>query len=398
MILAQEMKTIAPGIRRRGNTYEFNVSAGYDGAGKHIRKYMTYHVPEDVSEAKANKMAIEAFIKFSQIAKGNKSYGANMKFSRLCEIYFAEYAPNKLKKVTIENYKSSVRNHILPMFGNKKLKDISTSDISSFLTRLNCKPLTANKIKTVFHSILKFAVTQKYISENPCCGAVWRDNIEKDYGRIENVLNLTQAKKLISLLDEYSVFNTIIKMLLLTGMRSGECLGLRWSSIDFESKTIFIDKTLSYAENKWFLSTPKTSRSTRTISIDDTAVCLLLRHREEQNKQKEIVGLAWQHPELVFTSCTGHWYDRSLLNAQFRRFIKAHKAELDLDHKITIHGLRHTNAALLLYAGEDIENISAHLGHASSDITSRVYAHMYAEVKIRMAKTVSKALFCDDVK
>ena len=43
--------------------------------------------------------------------------------------------------------------------------------------------------------------------------------------------------------------------------------------------------------------------------------------------------------------------------------------------------------------GEDIENISAHLGHASSDITSRVYAHMYAEVRIRMAKTVSGALF-----
>ena len=66
---------------------------------------------------------------------------------------------------------------------------------------------------------------------------------------------------------------------------------------------------------------------------------------------------------------------------------------LNLEHNLTIHGLRHTNAALLLFAGEDIENISAHLGHASADITSRVYAHMYAEVKVRMAKTVSSALF-----
>lgn len=98
-------------------------------------------------------------------------------------------------------------------------------------------------------------------------------------------------------------------------------------------------------------------------------------------------------PDMVFTSCTGHWYDRSLLNSQFRRFVKRNKDVLGLDHNLTIHGLRHTNAALLLYAGEDIENISAHLGHASSDITSRVYAHMYAEVKVRMAKTVSNALF-----
>ena len=84
------------------------------------------------------------------------------------------------------------------------------------------------------------------------------------------------------------------------------------------------------------------------------------------------MGDAWQHPELVFTSCTGHWYDRSLLNTQFRRYIDRHKEDLNLNHKLTIHGLRHTNAALLLYAGEDIENISAHLGHASSDITVNV--------------------------
>lgn len=176
-------------------------------------------------------------------------------------------------------------------------------------------------------------------------------------------------------------------------MRSGECLGLRWNSINFDNKTLFIDKTLSYADNTWYLSIPKTVRSTRTISLDDNAIALLLKHREEQNKQKEIVGAAWQHPELVFTSCTGHWYDRSRLNTQFRRFIAKHKEELKLEDNITIHGLRHTNAALLLYAGEDIENISAHLGHASSDITSRVYAHMYAEVKVRLAKTVSNALF-----
>ena len=391
--MMRESKRVAPGIRKRGDLYEFDVSAGYDGAGKHIRHYGTFTAPDGVSESRADKMAIEAYSEFSYKAKGNKSYGENMRFNYLCDIYFTEYAPNRLKKVTAEHYKSAVKNHIAPVFGNKKLKDIETSDISAFLTGLKCKPLTANKIKIVFHSILKYAVSQKYISENPCSGAVWKDSTQEDYGKIENVLNLQQSQKLMELLDEYSVFNTFIKLLLLTGMRSGECLGLRWSSIDWENKTIFIDKTLSYAGNEWYLSTPKTARSTRTIAIDDNAVEILKKHREEQDKQKEIVGNGWQQPELVFTSCTGHWYDRSLLNAQFRRFIDRNREELNLTHNLTIHGLRHSNAALLLYAGEDIENISAHLGHASSDITSRVYAHMYAEVKIRMAKTVSNALF-----
>ena len=212
----------------------------------------------------------------------------------------------------------------MPVFGNRKLKDITTTDISEFLTGLDCKPATAKKIKIVFHSILKYAVKQKYIVENPCSGAIWKENTEVEYGKIENVLDLKQAQTLMSLLEEYSCFNTIIKLLLLTGMRSGECLGLRWSSIDFDKGTIFIDRTLSYAENTWYLSTPKTSRSVRTISIDSTAIEMLKKHREEQDKQKEIVGTAWQHPDMVFTSCTGHWYDRSLFNNQFKRFIENH--------------------------------------------------------------------------
>lgn len=390
--MPNNVRQIATGIRQRGNTYEFNVSAGFDGNGKAIRHYGTFKPPEGVSQSKADKLAKEAYLEFSKKAKGNKAFGENMRFNQLCEIYFKEYAPNKLKPVTAEHYMSNVRNHIAPVFGNQKLKDIATSDVSSFLTGLTCKPLTAKKIKTVFHSIMKYAVTQKYISENPCGGAIWKEVIEQEFGEIKNVLNLQQAQKLMEILSEYSPFNTIVKLLMLTGMRSGECLGLRWSSIDFERRTIFIDKTLSYANNEWFLSTPKTSRSTRTVSIDDTAIAILLKHKEEQDKQKAICGSAWQHPELVFTSCTGHWYDRTLLNTQFRRFVSRNKEILGLDHNLTIHGLRHTNAALLLYAGEDIENISAHLGHASSDITSRVYAHMYAEVNIRMANTVSSAL------
>ena len=390
--MPDNIRQVATGIRQRGNTYEFNVSAGFDGNGKAIRHYGTYKPPEGVSQAKADKLAKEAYLEFSKKAKGNKAFGENMRFNQLCEIYFKEYAPNKLKPVTAEHYLSNVRNHIAPVFGNQKLKDIATSDVSSFLTGLTCKPLTAKKIKTVFHSIMKYAVTQKYISENPCGGAIWKEVIEQEFGEIENVLNLQQAQKLMEILSDYSPFNTIIKLLMLTGMRSGECLGLRWSSIDFERRTIFIDKTLSYANNEWFLSTPKTSRSTRTVSIDDTAIAILRKHKEEQYKLKAICGDAWQHPEMVFTSCTGHWYDRTLLNTQFRRFVSRNKEVLGLDHNLTIHGLRHTNAALLLYAGEDIENISAHLGHASSDITSRVYAHMYAEVNIRMANTVSSAL------
>lgn len=393
--MAEKYTTIAPGVRKRigSGTYEFSVSAGYDGSGKHIRKYSTYTPPESVSEAKADRLVLEAFAEFAKKARGNKSFGENMRFSELCELYFQNYAPNKLKKVTAEHYKSTVKNHLAPVFANKKLKDISTADITEFLTKQKYKPLTINKFKIVLHSILKFAVSQKYIAENPCSGAIWKENTEREYGKIENVLTLQQAKKLLTLLEEDTAFNIVIKLLLLTGMRVGECLALRWSSVDMENKTIFIDKTLAYSEAHWYLSTPKTARSTRTIAIDDMTVELLKRYKALQDAQKEIVCDAWAHPEMLFTSCIGGYYDRNHLGRQFRSFLEKHGEELGINHRFTIHGLRHTNASLLLYAGESIEVISAHLGHASADITSRVYSHLYAEVKVRVAKTVSSALF-----
>lgn len=389
-------RRVCPGVRRRGETYEFRVSMGSDMDGKPIIKYHSFVPPLGISESKADKMAMEEYATFSRKVKGNIAYADAMRFSELCDRYFEEYAPRRLKAVTAEQYKSTIKNHILPVFGNQKLKNITTASVTTFLGSFpHLKPLTVTKIKILLHSILSFAVSQKIIDQNPCVGAIWRENITRDYGKIENVLTLTQAKQVLCLMSEYSQFHTIIKVLLLTGMRSGECLALRWSSVDFQRGTIFIDKTLSYANKTTFLSTPKTERSTRTIAIDHVVMNILKQHQEEQNKQKAIAGTAWLRPEMVFTNYTGDFINKSTLNTQFRKFIAKHRDDLGLNHNLTVHGLRHTNASLLLYAGEDIQNISAHLGHASSEVTSIVYSHMYAEVRVRLARTVSSALLGD---
>lgn len=89
-----------------------------------------------------------------------------------------------------------------------------------------------------------------------------------------------------------------------------------------------------------------------------------------------------------------YWYVMFLGNpiAETSSIYNFNRNYLNYDHNITLHGLRHTNASLLLVAGEDIENVSKHLGHSSSDITSRVYAHTLAETKVRIAKTIADTL------
>lgn len=379
-----------PGIRQRGDVFQFTVSIGFDGNGKQLRKYMTYHPPIDMSGRQLKRAVEEAYDEFYLKVTNNQSLKENMRFSELGHLYFTQYAPNCLKEVTAYTYKGSYRKNIEPVFGNTRLKDLTTARITEFLLELGKtkKPQTVRKNKIILHSILEYAVSQKFITENPCIGTIWKRDVEIDSSERNNYLSASDAKKLMELVAPYSTFNTIIKLLLLTGLRSGEALGLTWDKIDFENKTIFVDKTLTYVTGRYFLSTPKTPMSIRKIVIDDATVQMLQEHKVEQDKQKQIIGSAWLEPDAVFTSATGHFYDRSLLNTQFRRFMERHP-EL---HRVTIHGLRHTHASLLILAGENLDAISKHLGHASADITSRVYAHLMSEVQVRITQTISTVL------
>lgn len=378
------------GIRERDGAFQFTVSSGFDGDGKQIRKYMTYHPPVGLTDRQLKRTVEAAYDEFYVKVSNNPSLKENMKFSELGDLYFTQYAPNCLKEVTAYTYEGSYRKNLKPVFGNTRLKDLTTARVTEFLLELGKtkKPQTVRKNKIILHSMLEYAISQKFISENSCKGTIWKRDVETNSSERENYLSDTDAKKLMELVAPYSTFNTIIKLLLLTGLRSGEALGLTWSKIDFENKTIFVDKTLTYVKGRYFLSTPKTPMSIRKISIDDMTVQMLREHKAEQDKQKEIIGSAWLEPDAVFTSATGHYYDRSLLNTQFRRFME-HHPEL---HRVTIHGLRHTHASLLILAGENLDAISKHLGHASADITSRVYAHMLSGVQVRITQTISGVL------
>lgn len=378
------------GIRQRGDSVQFTVSNGFDGNGKPIRKYKTIPLPEGLGDRQTVRVVEAAYDDFYVMVTNNQSLKENMRFSELGDLYFSQYAPNCLKEVTAYTYEGSYRKNIKPVFGNTRLKDLTTARITEFLLELGKtkKPQTVRKNKIILHSILDYAVSQKFITDNPCIGTVWKRDVEIDSSERNNYLSASDAKKLMQLVAPYSTFNTIIKLLLLTGLRSGEALGLTWDKIDFENKTIFVDKTLTYVTGKYFLSTPKTPMSIRKIVIDDTTVQMLQEHKAEQDKQKQAIGSAWLEPDVVFTSATGHFYDRSLLNTQFRRFMD-HHPEL---HRVSIHGLRHTHASLLILAGENLDAISKHLGHASADITSRVYAHLMSEVQVRITQTISGVL------
>ncbi len=123
--------TILRGIRKRGNSYQFTVSVGFDGDGKQVRHYMTYTPPANISETKRDKLVQEAYNEFRNKAEGNRAFNENMKFKDLAEMYFKEYAPYHIRELTQYNYESNVRQRINPVFANTRLKDMDTAKITN---------------------------------------------------------------------------------------------------------------------------------------------------------------------------------------------------------------------------------------------------------------------------
>lgn len=388
-------KKIDTGIVQRGKSYRFTVYMGYDKEGKQIRKTTTFTPPEGTPEKKAIKMAKEEYINFKHKCTGLGNYNANMRFCDLTEQYFNIYAPNRLKPITAYNYNNLVDYHFMAYFGNKKLKDITTGMLTEFFNTHkaagkdgNLKPLapaTSKKLYTIMQSILSFATQQGYINVNPAKGVILPT---KDLKVEEKRKYMTEEEmqRFLNMLDGYSEFNTMIKVLLYTGMRSGEMLGLQWQDIDFDNNIITIKHTLTDVGGNHFLTTPKTKTSNRYIAMGTTVRELLSEHKTHQQELIQAIS-NFPHPEMVFTSERGNYKDRSSLNTSFKRFLNGSGLEF-----LTLHSLRHCNATLLINNGVDLKIVSEHLGHSDIGVTANIYADVLASTKRKTADLIELAI------
>ena len=374
------------GVVKRGpNTYRFTVSNGFDGNGKNVRKTMTFKVPAGISPSKAEKLVMEAYTDFCRKCKSTQDLNENMRFKELVDIYLNQYGANELKPVTTYNYRRDLEIHMLPVFANKKIKDITTQSLTKFFLGLDKAPETTRKFKTIMSSVFSYGVKQGYIESNPCIGALYKKDTTSQ--KKIKYLNKQQCQKLMQLTKEYSTLNTIIQFLLFTGLRIGECLALKWSNIDFVNDTITIENTLCYADKEWFLGPTKTKTSERALKLGAYTKELLLKHKAEQNKLKAIVGDNWVYPNLVFTSVIGNYYDRSYVNRALKKILTNNDIP-----PISAHGLRHSNASLMINNGIDVKAVSEHLGHCNIAITGDIYSHIFEEYKTRIAQCLEDDL------
>lgn len=245
--------------------------------------------------------------------------------------------------------------------------------------------------KTILHhhrlisSILSTAVQWQIIFSNPC-DRVKPPKVEKNKPRY---LDDKEATQLFELLQSENIQNrTMIQLLLLTGFRRGELLGLKWSDIDFKQQIIHIRRSLLYLPEKGiFEDDTKNTTSERTIKVSAVAFQMLKEFKLWQNEQRIKLGDQWHQSDWLFTTWNGKSLHPDTLTGWFHDFVG--KNELP---QISIHSLRHTNATLQIAGGVPLTTVANRLGHANASTTTKIYAHAIQSADEAAAETLQNIL------
>lgn len=167
----------------------------------------------------------------------------------------------------------------------------------------------------------------------------------------------------------------VTHMLLITGARRGEILGLKWDKVDFTNNQVYICNSVLYSSDIGiYESTPKTERSKRYITLPAETMQLLRQYRAWQNTERLRLGEYYQNQGFVFSQDTGGPMHPDSVTDWLNKFSKRH----GLPH-INPHAFRHTMASMLYFNGVDSVSISKRLGHAQVSTTANIYAHVMEE-------------------
>lgn len=189
---------------------------------------------------------------------------------------------------------------------------------------------------------------------------------------------------------EGSRFAPLFRLLVATGLRRGEALGLRWADIDLDARTLRVRRTLSRVDGALVTTEPKSAMSKRTIALNGVAVEVLRERRQAQREERVRAGSKWTQTGYVFTTESGKPVEPR--NALRALTTAASAAGLENADEVELHTLRHTAATLMLTNGVPLTTVSRVLGHGSIAVTSDLYGHVSPEVSQAAADILGAAL------
>ena len=311
-----------------------------------------------------------------------------------------------IRETTFVSYVRTYERYVEPTFGKLKLKNVSFSDVALFYTKLSVeKGLNFNSINNInapLSGALDIAVKDNVIRFNPCKGALHElHRTVKTETEEVRALTLKEQQIFEDFLAKpgrFHVYRPIFTVMLWTGMRVGEVVGLRWEDIDFKNNEININHTLVFYDigkgkgSSYRINPPKTKGSIRTVPMLPKVREVLLEAKEYQ----KLVGIQCEsvidgYTNFVFLNSHGRVFHHKKLNYKLYSICNAInrqiKAEGNTDirefPRIHNHMLRHTFATRMREAGADMKATSEMMGHEGILITLKTYTDASREFKNR---------------
>lgn len=355
----------------KNGSYYFRASLGFDpNTGKRIQKKMTgFKTKTAAKNAYINLLANK-----DNVIRQTKKLEERMNFKEFTETVFLPWYKTQVKEQTYRNRVFSVKKHFKPF--NKyyidKITPLMVQKWQVNLVNQGYATMFIHMIQGTLIAEFDRAIVLGLIKENPAKIAGHVKKIKKpvDFWTKE------EFEKVIAQIyvdDFYQNFLFItIWLLFMTGMRIGEATALQWSDINLDEGTIKVDKTLIYyTALDYHFSEPKTKAGNRIVTLDLETIRLL---REWQEVQRKYINSTFV---LSYNSAPTQKYT---ISAAIDRFSK-----LAGVHRIRIHALRHSHAALLIRMGENPLIIKERLGHADIQTTLGTYGHLYPNSNFEIA-------------
>ena len=201
-----------------------------------------------------------------------------------------------------------------------------------------------------------------------------------------------QTSELVAIRDaaaqEPIKWQMIIHLLMITGCRRGEIVGLKWDRVNWKDSSIRIDTTLLYTPDRGVYESTTKTGAERTIKLPKETMDLLRQYRVWQLETRLANGDRWKETPYVFTGECGGYMAPDTLSGYLTRFEKKY----NLPH-IHAHKFRHSMASVLYFSGADPVSISKRLGHAQVSTTQNIYSHLIEQADTQSAERIADAIF-----
>lgn len=319
-----------------------------------------------------------------QDESGSIFAGENMTVDAWFEYWIENIKEPTVKYNTVRNYRERYRHNIKSVLGKMLLSEVKPLHCQIVLNKMKgkYKQSTMFQVKACMGVMFNDALDNGFIEKNPITKSV---KCERTEHKGRDALTIEEQKCFLSEAVSSIHFNQFALMLQ-TGLRAGEMIGLKWEDVDFKNKILKVRRTTeySYSLQKWITGTPKSKTSKRDIPLTEEAITILKRQKEKVKGYK-VVNM--EHKDLVFINENGeptkhNSYDsviRSICNrAGIRHF--------------SMHVLRHTFATRCIEGGMRPKTLQMILGHSNISMTMDLYVHVTDNEKQKEVEKIEQFL------